>query len=143
MPLGSSNYFLKEVILSEELSETQVRTYEYILLLLAPAYGRHVLKRCLYIYIGRADKMYIRLFWLLPDDPKNAHLKNFQGAKEKLTLWKADVLDFRSLREAFKACHGVFHTASPLQDTPVSFEFFFSPKDHKLVIFSTCHACIF
>lgn len=81
-----------------------------------------------YIYIRRADKMDIRLFWLLPDDPKNTHLKNFQGAKEKLTLWKADVLDFQSLREAIKACHGVFHTASPLQDTPVSFFLFFFPQ---------------
>lgn len=55
----------------------------------------------------------------VPDDPKNAHLKNFQGAKERLTLCKADLLDFRSLTEAIKGCHGVFHTASPLHDTPV------------------------
>nr|UWU44443.1 cinnamoyl-CoA reductase 1 [Paeonia suffruticosa] len=53
-----------------------------------------------------------------PDDPKNAHLKDFEGARERLTLCKADLLDFQSLREAISGCDGVFHTASPVTDVP-------------------------
>ncbi|PIA48433.1 hypothetical protein AQUCO_01400787v1 [Aquilegia coerulea] len=53
-----------------------------------------------------------------PDDPKNCHLKDLEGAKERLVLCKADLLDYESLREAIKGCHGVFHTASPVTDDP-------------------------
>ncbi|KAF5180181.1 Cinnamoyl-coa reductase [Thalictrum thalictroides] len=53
-----------------------------------------------------------------PDDPKNSHLKDLEGAKERLVLCKADLLDYESLREAIKGCHGVFHTASPVTDDP-------------------------
>lgn len=53
-----------------------------------------------------------------PDDPKNNHLRELEGAKERLTLCKADLLDFESLREAIIGCDGVFHTASPVTDDP-------------------------
>ncbi|XP_010942096.1 cinnamoyl-CoA reductase 1 [Elaeis guineensis] len=53
-----------------------------------------------------------------PDDPKNAHLKALEGAKERLILCKADLLDFDALRAAIDGCHGVFHTASPVTDDP-------------------------
>nr|XP_043616729.1 cinnamoyl-CoA reductase 1-like [Erigeron canadensis] len=53
-----------------------------------------------------------------PDDPKNDHLRELEGAKERLTLCKADLLDFESLREAINGCDGVFHTASPVTDDP-------------------------
>jgi cinnamoyl-CoA reductase len=53
-----------------------------------------------------------------PDDPKNSHLKNLEGAEERLTLCKADLLDFESLRQAINGCDGVFHTASPVTDDP-------------------------
>lgn len=53
-----------------------------------------------------------------PDDPKNAHLKELEGAKERLTLWKADLLDYESLKAAINGCDGVFHTASPVTDDP-------------------------
>lgn len=53
-----------------------------------------------------------------PDDPKNAHLRELDGAKERLTLCRADLLDFDSLREAIAGCDGVFHTASPVTDDP-------------------------
>lgn len=53
-----------------------------------------------------------------PDDPKNAHLRELEGAKERLTLWKADLLDYESLKEAINGCDGVFHTASPVTDDP-------------------------
>ncbi|GJS95715.1 bifunctional polymyxin resistance protein, ArnA [Tanacetum coccineum] len=53
-----------------------------------------------------------------PDDAKNNHLRELEGAKERLTLWKADLLDFESLHEAIIGCDGVFHTASPVTNDP-------------------------
>ncbi|KAH7547473.1 cinnamoyl-CoA reductase 1 [Ziziphus jujuba] len=53
-----------------------------------------------------------------PDDPKNAHLKELEGAKERLTLCRAHLLDFHSLKEAIHGCHGVFHTACPVTEHP-------------------------
>ncbi|XP_068651750.1 cinnamoyl-CoA reductase 1-like [Aristolochia californica] len=53
-----------------------------------------------------------------PEDPKNFHLKELEGAQDRLILCKADLLDYESLREAIKGCHGVFHTASPVTDDP-------------------------
>jgi len=49
-----------------------------------------------------------------PDDSKNNHLRQFEGAKERLILCKADLLDYNSLLDAFNGCDGVFHTASPV-----------------------------
>lgn len=54
------------------------------------------------------------------DDPKNRHLRELEGAKERLTLCKADLLDYESLKEAINECNGVFHSASPVTDDPVS-----------------------
>lgn len=53
-----------------------------------------------------------------PDDAKNSHLRELEGAKERLILCKADLLDYESLLEAVKGCAGVFHTASPVTDDP-------------------------
>ncbi|XP_024018638.1 cinnamoyl-CoA reductase 1 isoform X2 [Morus notabilis] len=53
-----------------------------------------------------------------PDDPKNSHLRELEGAKERLILCKADLLDYESLKEAISGCHGVFHTACPISDVP-------------------------
>ncbi|KAM2994147.1 hypothetical protein FF2_046151 [Malus domestica] len=53
-----------------------------------------------------------------PDDPKNAHLRELEGATERLSLFKADLLDYESLKEAINGCDGVFHTASPVTDDP-------------------------
>jgi nucleoside-diphosphate-sugar epimerase len=61
---------------------------------------------------------------LISDDPKNGHLKELEGAKERLTLVKVDLLDLNSVKQAVNGCHGVFHTASPVTDNPVSFHFF-------------------
>ncbi|GFZ03995.1 cinnamoyl coa reductase [Actinidia rufa] len=55
---------------------------------------------------------------IFSDDPKNCHLREIEGAKERLTLCKTDLLDFSSLREAIHGCDGVFHTASPVTDDP-------------------------
>lgn len=54
------------------------------------------------------------------DDQKNAHLKELEGAKERLSLFSADLLDFDSLKAAITGCDGVFHTASPVTDDPVT-----------------------
>lgn len=53
-----------------------------------------------------------------PDDPKNAHLRELEGANERLTLCRADLLDYQGLKEAINGCDGVFHTASPVTDDP-------------------------
>lgn len=52
-------------------------------------------------------------------------MKELEGAKERLILCKADLLDYESLKEAINGCDGVFHTASPVTDDPVSY--FFQP----------------
>lgn len=50
-----------------------------------------------------------------PSNPaKVEHLKRLANAAENLILFKADLLVEGSFDEAFKECHGVFHTASPL-----------------------------
>jgi cinnamoyl-CoA reductase len=54
------------------------------------------------------------------DDPKNAHLKALDGAAERLVLCKADLLDYDAICRAVQGCQGVFHTASPVTDDPVS-----------------------
>lgn len=53
------------------------------------------------------------------DDLKNAHLWSLEGAKDRLELLRAELLDPESLRAAFAGCEGVFHTASPVTDDPV------------------------
>lgn len=47
-------------------------------------------------------------------DPKNAFLKQLDGASENLRLFKADVLDYGTLAAAFAGCEGVFHPATPV-----------------------------
>lgn len=53
-----------------------------------------------------------------PEDPKNDHLKELEGARERLTLHKVDLLDLQSIQSVVHGCHGVFHTASPVTDNP-------------------------
>ncbi|XP_072980115.1 cinnamoyl-CoA reductase 1-like [Typha angustifolia] len=53
-----------------------------------------------------------------PDDPKNGHLRAMEGAKERLILCKADLLDCHAIQRAVEGCQGVFHTASPVTDDP-------------------------
>ncbi|KAI7747864.1 hypothetical protein M8C21_027436 [Ambrosia artemisiifolia] len=54
-----------------------------------------------------------------PLDEKYEHLKKLEKASEKLKLFKADLLDYESLRAAIDGCDGVFHTASPVPPTSV------------------------
>lgn len=53
-------------------------------------------------------------------DPGNVkkvdHLWRLEGAKERLRLVKADLMEPGSFDDAVMGCHGVFHTASPVLD---------------------------
>ncbi|XP_065864598.1 phenylacetaldehyde reductase-like [Euphorbia lathyris] len=48
------------------------------------------------------------------DIKKNAHLLALDGAQERLSLFKADLLEEGSFDAAVEECVGVFHTASPV-----------------------------
>ncbi|KAI5387949.1 hypothetical protein KIW84_073876 [Lathyrus oleraceus] len=51
-----------------------------------------------------------------PSNPNKVnHLLKLDGAKERLQLFKADLLEDGSFDSAIQGCHGVFHTASPVQ----------------------------
>jgi len=52
------------------------------------------------------------------DDCKYKHLRELEGAKERLELVKADILDYQSLATVIQGCHGVFHMACLLNDNP-------------------------
>ncbi|KAF8724273.1 hypothetical protein HU200_021300 [Digitaria exilis] len=54
------------------------------------------------------------------EDRKNAHLHSLDGGQERLSLCRADVLDYTSLCFAFSSCDGVFHVASPVSDNDPS-----------------------
>ncbi|KAL6183882.1 hypothetical protein ACLB2K_045292 [Fragaria x ananassa] len=49
-----------------------------------------------------------------PTDAKYSHLKKLDKASENLKLFKADLLNYDSLRTAIEGCDGVFHVASPV-----------------------------
>ncbi|XP_062227678.1 cinnamoyl-CoA reductase 1-like [Phragmites australis] len=49
-----------------------------------------------------------------PGDAKNAHLAAMAGAAERLRLFEADLLDYRSVAAAVAGCDGVFHVACPV-----------------------------
>ncbi|CAI0455039.1 unnamed protein product [Linum tenue] len=51
------------------------------------------------------------------DRKKTAHLLELPGAKERLELFKADLLDDGSFDSVVQGCAGVFHTASPVSFT--------------------------
>lgn len=52
-------------------------------------------------------------------DDKNSHLTKLEKAAENLKLFKANLLDYDSLRAAITGCNGVFHVASPVPSTSV------------------------
>lgn len=47
------------------------------------------------------------------EDPKTDHLRELDGAKERLLLLKANLLEEGSFDSAVDGCEGVFHTACP------------------------------
>lgn len=66
------------------------------------------------------DNLDFFIIIFLADDPKNTHLRELEGGKERLILCKADLQDYEALKAAIDGCDGVFHTASPVTDDPVS-----------------------
>nr|GMC84459.1 cinnamoyl-CoA reductase 1-like [Ipomoea batatas] len=54
----------------------------------------------------------------LKDPNKVSHLLALDGAKERLHLFEADLLDENSFDPAINGCEGVFHTASPVSFSP-------------------------
>ena len=50
----------------------------------------------------------------LGDPKKTEHLLSLDGAKERLHLFKADLLEEGSFDSVVDGCDGVFHTASPV-----------------------------
>ncbi|KAB1224865.1 Tetraketide alpha-pyrone reductase 1 [Morella rubra] len=56
---------------------------------------------------------------LVKDDPKKTeHLLALDGAKERLQLFKADLLEEGCFDPIVEGCQGVFHTASPVYLVP-------------------------
>ncbi|KAF3452520.1 hypothetical protein FNV43_RR02953 [Rhamnella rubrinervis] len=49
----------------------------------------------------------------LSDPKKTNHLTSLDGAKQRLELFKAELLEEGSFDSAIEGCEGVFHTASP------------------------------
>ncbi|MBA0716903.1 hypothetical protein Golax_004757 [Gossypium laxum] len=49
------------------------------------------------------------------NEKKLAHLWRLDGAKERLKLVRADLLEEGSFDDAIMGCQGVFHTASPME----------------------------
>ncbi|CAL5375532.1 unnamed protein product [Camellia sinensis] len=73
--------------------------------------------------IAPPERLYCQRNCQKSNDPKNSHLRQLEGAEERLTLCKSDLLDYQSLREAIDGCDGVFHTASPVTDDPFYYGF--------------------
>lgn len=68
-----------------------------------------------------------------PDDlKKTEHLLSLDGAKERLHLFKADLLDEGSFDHVVDGCDGVFHTASPVLFSSIS-----DPQVHLFNYFRT------
>lgn len=58
---------------------------------------------------------FVILFMYVADNPKKTeHLLSLEGAKERLHLFKADLLEEGAFDALVEGCECVFHTASPL-----------------------------
>lgn len=72
----------------------------------------------------------IRLYYQFEADNKNSYLLDLEGAKERLSVCRADLLDRDNLNGVFRGCNGVFHIASPMFNTdPVSSHNFLKLED--------------
>lgn len=57
---------------------------------------------------------FLKNLYITADDPKKVdHLRSLDGAKERLHLLPANLLEEGSFDAAVEGCEGVFHTASP------------------------------
>ncbi|GAA0173805.1 dehydratase [Lithospermum erythrorhizon] len=52
------------------------------------------------------------------NEKKVPHLKNLDGAQERLSIVQAELMEDGSFDKAIMGCQGVFHTASPLLMKP-------------------------
>lgn len=52
--------------------------------------------------------------WHAGNERKLAHLWRLEGAKERLQIVRANLMDEGSFDDAINGCQGVFHTASPV-----------------------------
>ena len=52
-------------------------------------------------------------FTFTGDPKKTHHLTSLDGAKQRLELFQAELLEEGSFDSAIEGCEGVFHTASP------------------------------
>lgn len=92
-----------------------------------------------YIYIyssgGRSlIGLDIILYVLSADDEKKVgHLRRLEGARERLQLVRADLMEEGSFDDAILGCQGVFHTASPVLPHPSNSD----PKVYMYVLFCT------
>ena len=63
---------------------------------------------------------------ILDNVAKTHHLRTLHGAKERLELLRADLLEEGSFDAPISGCEGVFHTATPVKlvekDPKVRFE---------------------
>ena len=66
------------------------------------------------------------------DSKKTEHLLALDGAKERLHLFQADLIEEGSFDTVVDGCEGVFHTASPVQ---------FSATDPQVCPFTSCFKC--
>ncbi|CAK9325089.1 unnamed protein product [Citrullus colocynthis] len=55
-----------------------------------------------------------------PSDAKYDHLRKLEKVTKNLELFKADLLNYESLRSAIAGCDGVFHVACPVPSTTSS-----------------------
>ena len=61
------------------------------------------------------NNIYIRQILEISDNhAKTNHLRTLPGAKERLELWRADLLEEGSFDDVIFGCEGVFHTAMPV-----------------------------
>lgn len=66
-----------------------------------------------------------------------AHLWELKGARERLRLVKADLMEDGSFDNAVMGCEGVFHTASPVYAARSD------PKARPATLHPTLYVCLF
>lgn len=73
----------------------------------------------------------------IDDAEKTEHLLAFDGAKERLHLFKANLLEEGCFDSVVDGCDGVFHTACPILQTSDNPQVnFFYVQRHNLFIYT-------
>ncbi|KAI8545874.1 hypothetical protein RHMOL_Rhmol07G0071400 [Rhododendron molle] len=84
-------------------------------MVLAPTPRKHVILAKFHIYPVRCLQLMNNFAPIQDDQRKTEHLLALDGAKERLHLFQADLLEEGSFDSIVDGCEGVFHTASPVQ----------------------------